>query len=436
MFVAAIGLSCLFVTAGCRDGDLAIPDAASDALPPWDVDDPEPVPRPGMVWIPAGVLLAGTPPERLPRVADEEMAGEQVMMRGFYIDIHPYPNELGAIPATNMTQAEAQALCEAQDKRLCTELEWERACKGPANMMYEHGDVYKPAICATGTNRTLVPNGFNGACRSGFGVHDMHGTIWTWTQSQWRRDSTSTGAKQGLWVVRGGNGVAGELIARCANGRGLRPDRGREDVGVRCCAGEVNTFEVVLSVTRGTPLSFQQPESRIAPLLEQGLRVGAELPGGRGADPQAVELVPPEFSAALRGRRVEDQFKVERMWTWHPLGNEELVVGGGCARAPDRGHCGIAIARVRSDVLITPSGASGSQGQAPSGSPPLSILAFVSSDEWQPTLGETETRRELFLYGGDVNGAFRKRVSYEWGRIGIGKKERKKHRKGKKPIYH
>src|SRR4030095_12178429 len=60
-----------------------------------------PAPRQGMIWIPSGPLVAGTPPEILPRVADAEMPGEQVVLKGFYIDAFPYPNEEGAIPLTN-----------------------------------------------------------------------------------------------------------------------------------------------------------------------------------------------------------------------------------------------------------------------------------------------------------------------------------------------
>jgi hypothetical protein len=38
--------------------------------------------------------------------------------------------------------------------------------------------------------------------------------------------------------------------------------------------------------------------------------------------------------------------------------------------------------------------------------------------------------------GGDRNGAFRRRVSYAWGRIAVAEKERKKRRKGfKEPTY-
>jgi hypothetical protein len=366
----------------------AAPDAAVDGGPRLEVAEPAPPPRPGMVWIPPGVLIAGTPADKLPRVADEEMAGEQVVMRGFYIDTYPWPNEPGSIPTTNIGRDEARLQCESLGKRLCTELEWERACKGPSNGIYEYGDVYKASICNTGTSRALVPNGISAGCLSGFGVHDMHGGVWNWTASRWRRE----GAKPELWTVRGGNGPAGERIGRCANGRALKADTRREDIGFRCCAGEQNSFEVVLAVTRGEPLVWQPPDDRVAPQLEK--------------------LVPEEVAALTRGRRPEDQFEVERMWRWHPTGNEALIIGGGCAHPPGHASCGVVVARMHLDTAM--------------------LLAFVSTDWWQPTLGETDTARELFLYGGDELGAFRKKVSYEWGRIAAADKERKRKRKGKR----
>lgn len=366
-------------------------DAAADS-PPWEAGEAEPEPRPGMVWIPGGVLIAGTPLDKLPRVADEEMAGEQVVMRGFYVDVFPYPNEAGAIPSTNIGRDEAKKLCEAQGKRFCTELELERACKGPANTTYEYGDAYKPSACGTGVARSLIPNGFNATCQSAFGVHDLHGGVWSWTSSQWRRDP----AKTGLVAVRGGNGTAGELVGRCANGRGIRADARREDVGVRCCAGEVNSFEVVLSVTRGEPLKWQPPDDKMAPQLER--------------------LVPDDVKEATRDVRAEERFTIQRLWIWHPLGNEELVIGGGCALPSGHKTCGIVIARMRFDTAVS--------------------LAWVGSDWWQPTLSEAETPRELYLHGGDRNGAFRRKVSYAWGRIAVAEKERKKKRKGQRePTY-
>ena len=59
----------------------------SASAPPWAVSpsDPAPPPIAGMVWIPKGTLIVGTPLDKTPRVADAEMAGEQVVMGGFYI---------------------------------------------------------------------------------------------------------------------------------------------------------------------------------------------------------------------------------------------------------------------------------------------------------------------------------------------------------------
>src|SRR5579883_2586174 len=85
-------------------------------------------PRAGMVWIPAGVLRAGSAPDEVPRVADAELPGTEIAIGGFYIDVLPYPDETGAIPTTNVTRDEAARLCDKQGKRLCSELEWERAC--------------------------------------------------------------------------------------------------------------------------------------------------------------------------------------------------------------------------------------------------------------------------------------------------------------------
>ena len=87
-----------------------------------------------MAWVPPGVLLAGTAPDKTPRIAEEELPGTPIQLNGFYIDLLAYPNEPGAIATTNVSREDAAHLCEAKGKRLCTEYEWERACKGPDNI--------------------------------------------------------------------------------------------------------------------------------------------------------------------------------------------------------------------------------------------------------------------------------------------------------------
>jgi formylglycine-generating enzyme required for sulfatase activity len=367
---------------GCRCEGGPTPTGEPDAMPSWDVGAKSQPARAGMVWIPPGVLLAGTKPGQLPRVADEELPGTPMELEGFFIDVYNYPAEPGAIPETGLTQARARIICEEQGKRLCTELEWERACKGPDNHTYDYGPNYDASTCGTGTTDALAPNGVNTRCVSGFGVRDTHGSAWNWTSSAWRRGDDAGGRV----AVRGGNGEDGELIGRCANGRGLTPDSEDPSVGVRCCAGKANAARVALQVERGSELAYRPHDPRIAEQLEA--------------------LVPEEIQAAVKQRPAADHFSVDRLWMWRPIGNEELVVGGGCAHPPVHDACGVIVARLH-------------EGRAES-------VAFVSSDWWIPTVGEHEDSRTLFVYGGDIGGAFRKPMVYAWGRIREGDKHRKK----------
>jgi sulfatase modifying factor 1 len=99
---------------------------------------------------------------------------------------------------------------------------------------------------------------------------------------------------------------------------------------------------------------------------------------------------------------------VERTWTWHPLGNEELLLAGGCAIAAGSKKCGAFVGRELAGKL--------------------QLLVFVSTEKWQPTVGEGSEGRLVHVMGGDDFGAFRKIVAWDWGRVAIYGKERKKGR--------
>lgn len=389
------GWAILLVACSNREGP---PEATSDAAPPWGTAPAAPPPRPGMVWIPAGKLLAGTPKDQVPRVPDAEMAGEPIEMSGFFIDRYPYPNEPGAIPSTHMSWEEAKALCEKDEKRLCTELELERACKGPANTTYPYGNSYRPDVCKEAGRGTVSPIGINTGCKSAFGVQDTHGTVWFWTASSWERKT------EGLVAIRGGRSASGELVGRCANGEPEDPSAKREDLGVRCCAGPMNAARVVLDVERGPPLKLLTNDEVMIQRLEDLARTL----------PSIDESVAKDGGTA--GTHASATFDAERAWAWRPAGNERLFLGGGCAPLESGKWCGVIVAREAPGSVLVP-------------------LSFVATEEWQPTLGETERSESVFIHGGDRNGAFRKRVTYEWGRIGIGEKQRKKKRKGRKPRY-
>jgi formylglycine-generating enzyme len=339
-------------------------------------------PRKGMIWISPGTLVAGTTKDRTPRIADEELPGEPIALAGFYIDEFAYPNEGGAIPKTGMSRDEAAGLCATQEKRLCTELEWERACKGPSNSTYEYGEIYRAAECLMGQAGRLAPSGLRVACRSGFGVHDMHGGPWEWTASTWRR-----GAGPHPGVARGGNSDAGELVGRCANAAAVAPGTRRPDLGVRCCAGDANKVEIKLAVARGKPLESRRYDNAFAASIVQTIQ----------SNP------PPELAG-------DTPFRVDRIWNWHPVGNEELVVVAGCVKRSPHSDCGAGIFRLRR------AGDSGAERPV--------LVGFASSGWWMSVIKTDHMGRDLLVFGGDGNTTFKRRIAYVWGRVAIGEPER------------
>ena len=374
---------------GKEESTRAPPASASAAASPFvwplaqsaDAGEHAP-PRKGMIWIPPGVLLAGTPKERTPRIADEELPGEPIELAGFYIDEFAYPGEAGGIPKTGMSRDEAAGLCAAQEKRLCTELEWERACKGPGNTTYEYGETYRASECSMGQPGRLAPSGLRVACRSGFGVHDMHGGPWEWTSSIWRRGG---GSQAG--VARGGNSDSGELVARCANAMALSPTSRRADLGARCCAGDVNLTEIKLFVTRGKTL-----EPRLL-------------------DPElAAKLAGAVHDKGLPEPADDEPFRIDRIWRWHPVGNEELVVAAGCSRRSPHLACGVGVFRDKSESVDA-------------GAWPV-LVGFASSGWWMAVVKTHHLDRDLWVYGGDGKWSFRRRIAYVWGRIALGDAEK------------
>ena len=305
-----------------------------------------------------------------------------------------------------MTRDEAAGLCSQAGKRLCTELEWERACKGPNNATYDYGDAYRAAECTMGASQRLSPSGLRVACKSGFGVHDLHGGPWEWTASAWHRGGSSQ-----LGTVRGGNGDAGELVGRCANALALPPNTKRGDLGVRCCAGEPNTAEVELAVSRGKLLEVRESErATLTALTEVVIRNAPhELP-------------------------TDQAFRVDRTWLWHPVGNEELRVAAGCAKASGHLACGVGVFRDR-DTEPGPLPRGDGPGKAPradsaaeaSATTPErgpTLVAFASSGWWMAVVRPDPRGRDLWVYGGDDRSSFRTRVAYAWGRVALGEPER------------
>lgn len=368
---------------GCKRSARERPDAgvappAATVAPAPSASDDAGGARPGMAWIPAGTLRAGTPPGRTPRVPDEEMPGAPVEMDGFYIDLLPWPNEPNAIPTTNVARDEAEQHCATKGKRLCTELEWERACKGPDGTTYEYGDAYRKDVCGTGValeQASRRPSGEHAHCKSGFGVQEMHGGPWEWTSSAWGRGSKD--AEQG--VLRGGNSVAGELVGRCSNAIARAPSKRSTTMGFRCCAGPRNAAEV--SIDRvGTPGVTLAAPSLGAPWTSA---VGAAIEDGTASiDPKSLHA-----------------------YTWIPVANEKLVIVTGCTGVPR--SCGLVVGRSALDA--------GAAGE---------VLASVATGKGPAEIVRGGSARHLKARSLEPRGLVSRDLTYAYGRVELGAPKR------------
>ena len=331
----------------------------------------------GMVWIGPGPLVVGTPPNVYPRRPDRELAGEQFVLHGFYIDVLPYPDEEGAIPTTNVDQNEARAICAKQAKRLCSELEWERACKGPSQFTYEYGDRYREDACGTGTVVVPRPSGIRVGCQSDFGVHDLHGGVFEWTDSPWTRGSGNANKV----VVRGGNDTAGEVVGRCANAEPRPPETRSSSIGFRCCAGPTNEMEIQMRV-------------------EHGPAVTAVASPDAGLLRRMLEHLPSDTEVELREPSTFAIFG----FVWRPIGNERLVAISTCARSNGPQRCAVIVGR---DTPGLPT-----------------VLATAGTGFFPSKLYADEFARDVWLLGTDANGSFRRLLRYNWGHIEVGPRER------------
>lgn len=182
---------------------------------------------PGMIYIPPGPFVWGRleHDEHANRGAEPAHRVEQV--DAFLIDAFAHPNRPGTTPTSKVTWHQAQESCEAVGKRLCTEKEWEKACKGPQNHIYSYGDVFDPTICGPGIAIDHVAGSLED-CRSGWGVFDLSGGLSEWTSTPASRDSERR-------IVKGGNLANAQRGSRCAHGNDESANYAHRTIGFRCC---------------------------------------------------------------------------------------------------------------------------------------------------------------------------------------------------------
>jgi formylglycine-generating enzyme required for sulfatase activity len=253
--------------------------------PPTDPTAPlffeaAPEPPEGMVLIPAGPFVMGSDKEDT-----EGRAQEFGAMKPWYLDEHPrqvvnlpsyfidrtevtngqyllYLRATGAPvpkgwgsantapeardrPVTGVNWFEADRFCRWLGKRLPTEAEWEKAARGPDGREFPWGDTFDPQKGNTGATRlgSVMPVGHFPEGASPYGVLDMVGNVWEWTDSWYRAYPGATYHSDDFGetykVIRGGGwGGVGhytlEQFYRAAYRFYIDPSIGFNDAGFRC----------------------------------------------------------------------------------------------------------------------------------------------------------------------------------------------------------
>jgi formylglycine-generating enzyme required for sulfatase activity len=246
---------------GCKEPDPSGAIAAMQASRPRPSSEPSDGRHPThvplaqeRVEIPTGAFEAGTLPGAEGRHPQLEQLLATVELGPFSIDRLPFPNDPKVAPLTNVTRAEAAARCSERAARLCTELEWERACKGPRNDSYSTGARFEGNCSASAAE-----------CASGFDVLGLGTTLREWTASN--AISATVGVSKGA-AIRGAAATSPATDHRCARRDIIKETERASDLGFRCCHGPPNAARVEEPELRAV---FERPtfdSNKMATLLE------------------------------------------------------------------------------------------------------------------------------------------------------------------------
>ncbi|MBI2924245.1 MAG: formylglycine-generating enzyme family protein [Verrucomicrobia bacterium] len=227
----------------------------------------------GMVWIPAGEFIMGSPTDEVGRDQDEGPQTRVMIAQGFWmgrceVTQAEYQSVMGtnpsnltgdpASPVEKVSWLEAVEYCtkltqraratgrlpEGYAYRLPTEAEWEYACRAGTTTRYSYGDdksytqLGDYAWFTGNSDSTKHPVGTRRP--NPWGLFDMHGNVWEWCLDRWQGflpGSSLTNlpgpAEGALRVARGGSWLYDAKICRSANRDDYSPSNRCSDLGFR-----------------------------------------------------------------------------------------------------------------------------------------------------------------------------------------------------------
>lgn len=182
--------------------------AAAPPAPAMKAPAPPPAaaaraPAPPAAAVPAPAApMAAAPPQK-PMLASGGCPAGMVAVSGsatFCIDQHEQPGA-GQRPRTGVSYKDAEAACLQLGRRLCSDAEWEAACRGKGRASYPYGQDVRDGLCNT-RGGALAPAGARPTCVSAAGAYDMAGNAAEWVRGGGLRGGSAIGDSDGRCSVR------------------------------------------------------------------------------------------------------------------------------------------------------------------------------------------------------------------------------------------